>query len=68
MLFAVIAVIASVAMDAAARHREWISQFPPEQQERIRRAEKAAAWGALAAGEVAFHEHVKHSKERQAAQ
>lgn len=68
VLLTAIAAITAIAKDTAGRHRQWISQFPPEQQERIRKAERAAAWGALAVGEAAFHEHVRHSREQQAAQ
>ena len=68
LLTGAIAVVVMIAKDARAAHARWLAQFPPEQQERIRKAERAAAWGAMAVGELAFHEHVRHSKTRHAAQ
>jgi hypothetical protein len=40
-------------------HHRWISQFPPEQQAAIRKAERAAAWGAHRRRCRGLHEHNK---------
>ena len=67
LLTGAIAVVVMIAKDARAAHARWLAQFPPGQQERIRKAERAAAWSAMAVGAVALHEHNKHARERQAA-
>jgi hypothetical protein len=59
LLGTAVAGICAILADGVDQHHRWISQFPPEQQAQIRRAEKAAAWGAIAAGSIALHEHHK---------
>jgi hypothetical protein len=63
MLLSVIVPVGAVILTAISEgvdaHHRWVSQHPREQQERIRQAERAAAWGAAAAGAVALHEHNK---------
>jgi hypothetical protein len=71
MLLSVIVPVCAVILTAISQgvdaHHRWISQFPPGQQEQIRRAEKAAPWGAAAAGAVALHEYNKRAAARNAA-
>jgi hypothetical protein len=57
MLLSVIVPVCAVILLAISQgvgaHHRWVSQHTPEQQKRIRRTERAAAWGAMAAGSVA---------------
>ena len=55
----VIAVILTAISEGVDAHNHWISQHTPEEQAAIRKAERVAARGAIAAGSVAMHEHHK---------
>jgi hypothetical protein len=59
VLVPVCAVILTAISEGVDAHHRWISQHTPEQQAAIRKAERVAAWGAMAAGSVALHEHHK---------
>lgn len=59
LLGAAVAGIGAIIADGVDQHERWIKQHPTWQQAQIRRAEKAAAWGAVAAGSIALHEHHK---------
>jgi hypothetical protein len=63
----VCAVILTAISEGVDAHHHWISQHPPEQQAAIRKAERAAAWGAVAAGSVALHQYNKRAAARNAA-
>lgn len=54
-LIAIIAAIVTSVRVAAEAHRQWLSQFTPEQQKRIRQAEQAA----VAVGAYALHRHMR---------
>jgi hypothetical protein len=56
--------IVVITKEVSDRHRAWLSQLPPGQQQAIRKAETAAAWGLAAAGAVALHEHNKRAGAR----
>lgn len=61
---AIVAGIGAIIADGVDQHERWISQFPPEQQAAIRKAERAAAWGLTAAAAVALHESNKRMGEK----
>jgi hypothetical protein len=67
LLAAIMAVIAAVVVDASREHRRWLAAHTPEQQARIRKAEKAALLiGGLAAADLGLRELNKHQEEHTA--
>ena len=63
VLFALPPVIA-IARSAREAHESWISQYSPEKQAQIRKAERAAIWAGTAAAAVALHESNKRMGEK----
>jgi hypothetical protein len=61
---AIMAAICIAIGSAIEAHQKWLSQFTSGQQAAIRKAERTAAWGAMAVGSVALHEHNKRVSAR----
>jgi hypothetical protein len=56
--------VIAIARSAREAHESWISQYSPEQQAQIRKAERAAIWAGTAAAAVALHASNKRTGEK----